>query len=217
MRRPHATSVAAAASAAVIRIVAVSLLWIVMCGCAASQPTRFYVLGTLEYPVGAGKGACPQGSRAAIGVGPVGLPKYLDRPQIMTRKSKYELHLSELDEWAEPLEDNIADVVARNLRSLMCARVETFPWRQSENIGFLLSITIVRLDGAPGKQADLDALWSIMDEKAKKTVYMRESRYSEPVGSNGEEALVSAYSRLLGYLSRDIADAFRSVPPDQGR
>ncbi len=191
-------------------LVAYSLLLITVGGCATSQPTRFYILSAAEDPARAGETPCPEGSPAAIGIGPVGLPKHLDRPQIMTRKGENELHLSELDEWAEPLEDNIADVIARNLRSLTCTRVETFPWRESEKIGYRLSVTIVRLDGTPGKQARLDALWSISDEKAERTICTRESRYAEPVSTDTHEALVSAYSRLLASLSRDIADAFTS-------
>ncbi|HQG30921.1 MAG TPA: PqiC family protein [Deltaproteobacteria bacterium] len=190
--------------------IAACLLSITMSGCAASQPTRFYVLSAAERPAGAGKGPCTEAGSAAIGISPIGLPKYLDRPQIMTRKSENELHLSELNEWAEPLEDGIAAVIAQDLRSLLCAWVETFPWRQSEKIGYRLTVTVVRLDGVPGKQADLHALWSITDEQAKKKIFTKETRYAEPVSSNTEEALVSAYSRLLASLSREIADVFTS-------
>lgn len=186
-------------------------------GCAASQPTRFYVLNALRDGPGARRPPCPEVSNTSIGISPVDLPEYLDRPQIMTRKGENELHLSELDVWAAPLEDNIADVLAQDLRSLMCARVETFPWQESGKIGYRVSSTVIHLDGTPGKQAYLDVLWSITDERSNKTVCARESRYAEPVRQDTNEALVSAYSRLIASFSRDIADAFESMRLVQAR
>ncbi len=186
-------------------------------GCMGSQPTRFYVLSAVQNPVEAGERACTEGASPALGVLPVDLPKYLDRPQIMTRKGENELRLSELHEWAEPLDDNIADVIAQNLRSLTCSRVETFPWRESDGIGYRISATVVHLDGTPGGQAYLDVVWSITHEGTKQTVYTKESRYAERVPQATEESLVSAYSRLLASFSRDIADALASKRIVQAR
>ena len=47
-----------------------------------------------------------------IGVGPVTVPDYLDRPQIATRSSSSSLQFSEFDRWAEPLEKNLMRVLA---------------------------------------------------------------------------------------------------------
>lgn len=193
------------------------MLSFLMNGCTASQPTRFYVLNAHEASAEAGAPDCRGGRPLTIGVGPVDLPKYLDRPQIMTRVDENELHLSEFDEWAEPLDSSIADVMARNLRSLMCAHVETFPWRVSEEIGYRISTKVIRLDGTPGGQAVLDVWWSVSDEQAKKTLFTKESRYAEPVPSGTNEALVSAYSRLLAAFSREIAETFKSMRLVQDR
>lgn len=189
---------------------AACLLLIIMSGCTGSQPTRFYVLSAVGNPAGAGERSCPESSFPALGILPVELPKYLDRPQMVTRKGENELRLSELHEWAEPLDENIADVVAQNLRSLTCSRVETFPWRDFDDIVYRISATVVHLDGTPGGQARLDVVWSVTDEETKRTVYTKESRYVEPVRHATEESLASAYSRLLASFSRDIADALAS-------
>jgi uncharacterized lipoprotein YmbA len=54
-----------------------------------------------------------------IGIGPVTLPKYLDRPQIVTFTSPYALNVVEFDRWAEPLESTFVRVLAENLALLL--------------------------------------------------------------------------------------------------
>ena len=49
-----------------------------LAGCATTPPSRFYILS----PVTADAATQPAGPATAIGVGPVDLPKYLNRPQI---------------------------------------------------------------------------------------------------------------------------------------
>jgi hypothetical protein len=97
----------------------VGLMLLAACATGTSAPSRFYVLAPLEAPE-----AEPQlapGERClAIGIGPVEIPAYLDRPQIVTRLSNNELNLAEFDKWAEPLRDNLIRVLAENISSLLC-------------------------------------------------------------------------------------------------
>jgi len=69
-----------------------------------SAPTRFYTLvpmagpPTEAIPISAERGP-------AIGVGPVTLPGYLDRREIVTRRGRDEIELGEFDHWSEQLKD----------------------------------------------------------------------------------------------------------------
>jgi uncharacterized protein len=64
-------------------------------GACASTPSRFYILNTLSASETIPGTAAAQGP--VIGVGPITLPKYLDRPQIVTRVGRNQLALSEFD------------------------------------------------------------------------------------------------------------------------
>jgi len=55
-------------------------------------------------------------------VGPVEVSPYLDDPRLVTRPSSHRIDYNELHRWAEPLEKNIAAVVAENLSSLLNTR-----------------------------------------------------------------------------------------------
>ena len=63
----------------------------IMAGCATTPPSRFYILE----PVKTDAAAQPSEPATAVGVGPVELPKYLDRPQIVVRSGANELFYDE--------------------------------------------------------------------------------------------------------------------------
>ena len=55
----------------------------------------------------------------SLGVGPVRLPGYLDRREIVTRVAQSRFDVSENDRWAEPLDENFTHVLAQNLSVLL--------------------------------------------------------------------------------------------------
>src|SRR5262249_10123675 len=99
------------------------------CSLGRQQPqTRLYVLTALL--------ATDQASQVAtshsdpIGVGPVTLPQYTNRLQIVTGNTGQELRRAPFDNWAEPLENNFARVLAENLSLLLATdQVVIFPWQ----------------------------------------------------------------------------------------
>jgi uncharacterized lipoprotein YmbA len=83
------------------------LALLVLSGCFGSTPpTQFYLL-----PSPTGVDTAPPSSAVqrdlTLGVGPVTVPPYLDRTQIVTRASRAKLVLADFDQWAAPLQDTI--------------------------------------------------------------------------------------------------------------
>ena len=88
------------------------LVLLTLAGC-ADKPTRLYVLtATTEKP------AATSPSGLAIGIGPITLPKYLDRPQIVSSVEANSLDQANFDQWGGDLNDNITRVLATNLSNL---------------------------------------------------------------------------------------------------
>ena len=108
----------------------VTLLISGSCALRSSATTKFYILSPLVQPVVEKQDE--KGKKCkTIGIGPLDLPGYLDRPEIVTRVNPDELELAELDNWAEPLKDNITRVLAENISRLLCTEdVVIFPWKQ---------------------------------------------------------------------------------------
>lgn len=186
----------------------IAALVALLAGCAATPPSRFYMLG----PLAADAAAQPAGRPAAVGVGPVELPKYLDRPQIAVRSGAHELLYSETHRWAEALRDNVTEVLAENLALLVPTdKVAIYPWGRSTTIDYQVVIEISRFDADAGGYVVLSANWRLYREDSREVVAQHKSAVTEPTAGAGYPEIVAAQSRALAALSREIAAAVRAA------
>jgi uncharacterized lipoprotein YmbA len=193
-------------------LVAIGTILLVLAGCVGSSaPTRFYVLNSTLAK--SAETEASAGARCiAIGVGPVDMPDYLDRPEIVNRLSPNELHVAQFHQWAEPLGSNVNRVLAENLSRILCAdAVVVFPWSGSTPVDYKVTVEVLHFDGKIGGNADLIAQWFIFAGDEGKTLATRKSSFSEPSGDGDYEALVSAQSRIVEKLSVEIAEAIRNI------
>jgi uncharacterized lipoprotein YmbA len=154
----------------------------------------------------------PAEDRTGIGVGPVELPLYLDRPQIMTRISENRMKIADFDKWAEPVTDNFIRVLMKNLSELLSREpVAIYPSQGTTPIDLRVSVDVIRFDGSPGKRVQLMARWVIFDEVDKKVLLTKEADIEEPLTGAGYEAMASGLSRTVETLSRDIAEGIKGV------
>jgi len=177
-------------------------------GClGGTAPTRFYVLGPVDGPAVAGDRAL------TLGIGPVSLAGYLDRPQIVTRPATDKIDLGEFDQWGEPLRDGISRVLAEDLsRQLPSARIAVFPWRGLDAVRYQVLVDVTRFDGPAGGDTALEARWRILDGVTGKEAAAKITRLTESPGGSGYPLTVSAMSRALNALSRDIAQSLVALP-----
>jgi uncharacterized protein len=73
-------------------------------------------------PLTSGDTASPASAgqrEVTLAVGPVTVPPYLDRPQIVTRTSRAKLTLADFEQWAGPLADTTARVLSEDLALLI--------------------------------------------------------------------------------------------------
>lgn len=174
--------------------------------CGRSLPTRFYLLT----PRTAGEAAAPL-EPLTVGVGPVELPDYLDRPQILTRAGDHEIRFAEFDQWAGSLKSNITYVMAENLSARLGRdTVYAYPWRAAVRVGIQATATVVRLDAVPDENATLEVRWSLLGEEGRRVLLTRRSTFRTPVNGADYAAIVDAQSQLFDALSAEIADAIRA-------
>lgn len=182
---------------------------VLLAACAGtSAPTQFYTLaGTVEAPAAPAQA----GKRLSIGIGPVILADYLDRPQIVVRGSPYKVALADFDQWAAPLDTAMPTVLAGNLASLLPQdNVVIVPQPYPIALDYQVRININRFDVDQAGNAVTEAQWQIFDVKKSAVVATRNSTLRE-AGGAGTEAAVAALSRTLGALSREMAKAIASA------
>ena len=175
-------------------------------GCSTrSHPADFYLLSPQPLPQLAAQDGL-------IGVFPVRVPDYLDRPQIVTRTGENTLDLNEFNRWAEPLRVNITAILVQNLSHLLGTDgvINT-----SQNFGlplrFQVDVDVLRFDGELGGKVILSGRWSIFSDDGKQTVVGRGFSFHEQTQSETYEEYVAALSRTIAELSRVIAEELERI------
>ena len=180
-------------------------------GKGTQQPTQNYVLNSL-YSEEIETRAVADLDAIGILVGPIRLALYLDRVDIVIRDSQNQIRLAEFSQWAGPLQENFSRVLAENLSVLLATdRVGIFPGTRAMLFDFNVTVNVTRFDGIPGEKADLRARWGILDKNRKKMLFENHTVLSQPTENDSMAALIAAESRTLADLSREIAEAIKSL------
>ena len=194
-----------------VLLVALAVSILTVSGCSTGPPARLYVLTSLPR---AESVSPPTGGRAiSIGIGPVELPQYVNRSQIVTGQQSSELQSAVSAQWAEPLQDGFTRVLAENLSLLLATdRVAIFPWKTFAP-EYQVVVEVTHFLGQTGGEVSLVALWSILNKDGREALVSKKSSFREPTGGQDYEALAAAMSRTVAALSRDIAAAISALPP----
>ncbi len=195
-----------------------ALLVVILTGCARSPSPKFYQLNPVQNTTSVTDDVSPD-QRQVIAIGPVRIPDYLDRPQIVTRSGTNELKLSEFDRWAGSLESDVNRVLVEDISSLLPADhfsvVRWTPYSENQVPGsYRVEVLVDRFEGKLGDSALLKAEWGVF-AKDRSLLLKKESRISEQINGSSYDALVAAMSSALEKLSRDISGGIMSVLPQE--
>ena len=194
-----------------LTILSVGFIALLVSGCGSSTPSRFYTLTSLK---SAEPMRQPAGEKikTIVRIGPVDIPDYLDKPQIVTRTGQNELSIAEFDRWGGSLRNDVSRVLIENLSSIFIAGgVTVVPWKQFAPGAYRVPLTITRLDVTPGGSLYLKAQFSIIDKDGRTVTVIRETSISRPVDGTGYNVVVAAISDALAELSREVAGSVRSA------
>ncbi len=188
------------------------ILPLMFTACATTPPTDFYLLTPLARAKVSGT-APGKGHTLTLGIGPINIPKYLDRPQIVSRSSRNTLRLAEFNRWAEQLKNNVAQVVAENLSILLATnQIEIFPWQRQRPIDYQVVMNIIKFERGPAGKVWLQARWRLMNGEGKQVLRGRRSFITVRPKGRDYDSLVAALSKTLASISREIAGAIKSMP-----
>jgi hypothetical protein len=175
-----------------------------------SKDSQMFVLEPLAARgVTTSAGAAPA---AVVGVRPVEVPGWIDRPQVATRVAGSQVAADEFARWGEPVAKGVQRVVAENLAALLPERrVITAPWAGYEPVVHRVDVTITEL----ARQADgsvlLEARWAII-ARDRSTLVQRRSSHRSPAAAAGAAGAVEGSSQALEALSREIAETLLTLP-----
>lgn len=187
-----------------------SLLALSLASCAgAPLAVREYVLTAV--PPEAADGAAADGP--VIGVGPIDLPGYLRRREIVTRTENGLLRTNKHEQWGESLAAGFGRVLAANLaREVPSSRVFVAPWRIGNEPAWQVSVQIQRFERDASGVVELEAGWVLRARECAGVGELRSASIHEPIDGTSPTATVEAHSRAVARLGREIAEAIRTAP-----
>ena len=191
----------------------ISLSALSFTGCSSSSPkAEFYTLNAISTSQ-PGAATATTGQPVSIGIGPVTIPKVLDRPQIVTRTGPNKLQIDEFHRWAGRLDEDFARVVAENI-SLMVAtdQVAVYPWDVSFKPRYQVILDVQRFEGRLGKgDVLLEVLWKVIDPRQKATLRIKKSVISEPLTAEDYDTIVATKSLAIQKLSKIISKEINAL------
>lgn len=190
-----------------LRLFSVLFLSFIGCVGCSTPSSRFYLLEPISNRL---NNKSVSESKMLVALSNVRVPDYADRPQIVTATDPNVYHLSELNRWAEPLDDNITRVLAENLSVLVPAEVLlTRASNFSKQAEFHVSAQVLNFYVDPKGQAELTAQWIISHNG--KMLLSGKKTYRAPASTEDYQLMVSALNECLNRMSRDVAMTLRST------
>jgi uncharacterized lipoprotein YmbA len=181
-------------------------------GCQSSPPVEFYTLEPLQLKLHS-QNIITQPK--TIGIGPITLPAILANQKIVTRSSGSTVKIAQFQQWASPLNDNMLEVIARNLSILQPGNIfRSYPWSVHGQVDLQVIIDIVQFDTLPGQSAILEANWSIKNENKNLTLKNGHTLYNRKLTDSSYQAGVATLSQLLAEFSLELATAIQNAPSE---
>jgi uncharacterized lipoprotein YmbA len=175
------------------------ILTFLQAGCSTTTGVKYYTLSGIQ----ADKPRPIAMKAVTIGLGPVIFPGYLDRPQIVTRKSQNRVVLSEFNRWAGSFKEDFLRVLKRDLSMLLPSSdmVVKHPWTDKVSPDYQILLTVSQFDGQFGHSVVLTTEWSVWDKKNAHEILRKQTVVTEPLEADSYEALVETQSRAVAALS----------------
>jgi len=178
------------------------LVFLILSCAKSSKPVEYYML---DASVGIDNNQTLKGDEGPmIGLGPIRLPEYLDRFQMVVAVSENKYKLIDGHRWAEKLDQNISLALFKTLPSqLGTDRMIRYPWPQRSGVDFQVKIDILELNIDQDGRSQLIAQWSI--KSRDKTILNKRSTFTAQASTTDIDKMVQAQSECLTKLGQEIA------------
>jgi len=195
------------------RLSAVCLV-LALSGCISipnSSTPRFYALSSVDENQVSKKFTIPTG--VIVGIGPVKIPEYLDRPQIVTRTEDKMLQFAQFDRLGESLDLGLARLIREDLAVMLPgAKLTLYPWNPLMPVKYQVTIEVIRLESQLDKDMFFCVQWTVIDVQNSKTLIIKSSDFHKTITPRNYSGLSKALSMACASLSGQIAETLASKP-----
>ena len=190
------------------RITFVATVASLLVACGSSPPVHYYSLEQIDVV------AQPDADDSPIvGLGPLRIPDYLKRSQIVTRGTGADVSIDDFARWAEPLDQAVHGIVANNVDSLLAdIIVVAFPYISTVDVDYVVVGRIDQFDVRVDGDALMIVQWGLVDANRQTLIAPQRHRYNARASDPADPgSIAKAMTDILTQLSHDIASGLDST------
>lgn len=173
-----------------------------------SQPTQFYVMSEADNAFLTSK-RVQVSPDLRLGIGPISIPGYANRAQIVTIGRGAQLKVSDLDHWAEPVQENVERILVGNLSTLISPQ-QIYPYPVDFHLGagsLQMTVEIRDMIQTETGMIRLTASWNIKRVQDNELLLRQTKAYQMQQKPDDYAILASSLSALFGYLAVDMMNS----------
>ena len=142
----------------------------------------------------------------AVGIGPVALPSYVDRAELVFQSGPNQFEIPAKVRWAGPLTDNFAQVLAADVgRRLNSGNVVANPAPGDTRFRYRVSVTVRQFHAVSGQDAILEAAWRVESADTRQVLRHGNASYHSAISGDGYAPVVAAESDLVDQLAASVS------------
>lgn len=180
-----------------------ALSYVTITGCSIggqSSPSHFYMLEPLQ-----SISATTNLNNLSMGVGPIRIPGYIDRPQIITKTSTAEIQLADFDRWAEPMGGMVTRTITSNITALTGSNfIQMHPWPPNASFNYQIAANIINLENNEAGDALLIVNWRLINKNDEYGVKTQHSQFHATARDTSYASRVAALNDVLAQFSQEI-------------
>jgi uncharacterized lipoprotein YmbA len=194
---------------AICRVAAIVAAGIAGCCLGSSPNVSLYTMNAASDSLATGAS-----DGLAIGVGPIRVPRYLDRPEWVTRPGGATslLKVDDYRRWAGGFSSNVLSALAENIGTkLNTQKVVAYPAPAAFALDYRVAVDFHALEGIGGETLVLRASWVIRAGSDGNGPWSGSFATRRPIAGGSPDDLVAAHNEALDLLADAIASRIESL------
>ena len=173
--------------------------------CASSPDSRLYLMKAADGPV-----ISQTSSNVSVQVGPIVIPEYLKRSEIIYRSNAHDITVKEFDRWAESLERNMASVITSNLATHLDTD-NAFDYYANFSVtpDYIVRLNVTEFGRVGNDAVSLSVSWELTNKSPRQSkLYLDNIKTPIQYSEDGENInhVIAAMNAALNELSLKIAN-----------
>lgn len=171
---------------------------------------RLYMLSAQDAGELSQRYQMPQG--AIIMVGPVKIPDYQNRPQIVTQNKDKMLTVAQFDRWGEHLDTALMRVITEDLTVMLPGvTVGMFPYNFTIPVTYQVLVDVVKMESDLENGLSFSVSWSVINAKNNTMLLTKKAQFHQEIAQGNYSGLSRAMSEVCALFSVQVAEALSEL------